>query len=361
MHIKQQPPKTMLPLRENPARYNKPPSIHHNSSKIVTIPKARSNPSTKELNSKSATKTSQTLKGFSDKISILFNESLPLEKIVGFIDKKIGSIKRRYPYTPSRSFRYVFENGIVLFIYRNDYQTEVQSNLTHFDSLEGLITFIELITGRSIKEGRITRLHVHVDVPIPIDEMISKLKVPRVSNSHNFKPVDKQTFKKGRLKEVSFNHAFGSEKRKTLKIYDSGIKHDLPGDYSRAEKQYQARSVCPIETLDQLETVSFDPFKEIVFKSLKLPPNDLSKRDRERYELLKLQIEKRGFHNGLATIRSNDPKHFDRNYKRIKNLIKTKSVNFNSIWRKKAQAFVNAPVSDREADLLISILEVGEE
>jgi len=202
----------------------------------------------------------------------------------------------------------------------------------------------------------ISKMHLFVDVRRSLEDVYNSITVSLKRKTMKYTPAKQKRTKSGRPEEISFTMGFGSEKTDCLKIYNSHTKHGLPKPSTRIERQYSKARFCPVTKLaDFQKLLDVDPFKNVNLFSI-LDTSVLSGVDLLRFRLMQCMRKSIGLHETFARLRADDPKHFNRNFRKIVSLLTKVKINLKLSYRNKMAGFLKRRMSEDE---IITLKEIG--
>jgi hypothetical protein len=298
------------------------------------------------------TSTDKRFSAGCDKWYISGKGNLNLSLIEGFRTTKALSARRYYRCLGS-SGHFKIET-VDIYVFQNSTWFEVQLNPNQFESYHFMDELLKVILGAHYDTARSIKLHVHVDIKHPIEEVIEGMVVTRRKCSTAYTRESYSRKKSGVVTEISETKGFGS-KGDQIKIYDASKKHGLPYPTTRIERQADRASKCLVRSVSEFPKLGgVKPFDHVKVYSI-LDKTLLRGRDRERFKLLRCLAKRNGLQEAIAELRRDDPKHFYRNYKTITNLLETKRVCLQSSFINRMRGFLKRSMSESEKVLLADI------
>lgn len=288
-----------------------------------------------------------------DKIFINGLGELNLERFMKFRSTVPISFPRGYSSINSYRFR-IFDTDVM--VYQNLRGYQIQINPSEFRSFATMNLTLKALLGSHYNEAHIFKMHLFVDVRRSLEDVYQSIRVSFKRKTLKYTPARLKRTKSGKPEEISFTMGFGSEKTDCLKIYNSHTKHGLPKPSSRIERQYSKARYCPVTKLtDFQKLLDVDPFKNVNLFSI-LDTSGLKGIDLLRFRLMQCMRKSIGLHEAFARLRADDPKHFNRNFRKIVNLLTKVQINLKLSYRNKMAGFLKRRMSEDE---IITLKEIG--
>lgn len=288
-----------------------------------------------------------------DKMYIKGFGELELKQFMKF--RSLTPISFPRGYSAKNSYRFGIFNADIM-VYQNYSGYLVQINPSQFRSYLLMNYTLLALLGEYYSHAVIFKVHLFVDVKRSLEDVYKSINVSFKRRTLRYTPAKLKKTKAGKLEEVSFTVGFGSEKSDCVKIYNSHTKHGLQKPSTRIERQFSKARFCPINKLSDFRNLlEVDPFNNVKLFNL-LDTSELTGVDNLRFRLLDCRRRSIGLHATIAELRALDPKHFNRNFRKIIKLLDKVQINLKLSYRNKMNGFLKRKLSEDE---ILALKDLG--